>query len=172
MAGLGLVALFDRHVERRVNVELHTFVTQIAGAIDFQPDGQPALSRALADPRFERPYGGLYWQIETDDHTKVRSRSLWDFVLTLPPPTEAAAGVAALAQRARTACGASLGLAVGAARSGPDGTTILDIALADGQRVEQIEHMLGGAPTLALARAAKSAMDFVRRTQEARVTAS
>ena len=93
-------------------------------------------------------------------------------VLTLPPPTEAAAGVAALAQRARTACGASLGLAVGAARSGPDGTTILDIALADGQRVEQIEHMLGGAPTLALARAAKSAMDFVRRTQEARVTAS
>ena len=75
MAGLGLVALFDRHVERRVNVELHTFVTQIAGAIDFQPDGQPALSRALADPRFERPYGGLYWQIETDDHTKVRSRS-------------------------------------------------------------------------------------------------
>ena len=86
MAGLGLVALFDRHVERRVNLELHTFVTQIAGAIDFQPDGAPTLSHALADPRFERPYGGLYWQIETDDHAKIRSRSLWDFVLILPPP--------------------------------------------------------------------------------------
>ncbi|MBK8160479.1 MAG: hypothetical protein IPK59_17470 [Rhodospirillaceae bacterium] len=86
MAGLGLVALFDRHVERRVNLELHTFVTQIAGAIDFQPDGMPTLSRALADPRFERPYGGLYWQVESGDHPKLRSRSLWDVVLTLPPP--------------------------------------------------------------------------------------
>ncbi len=86
LAGFGLVALFDRHVERRVNAELRTFVTQIAGAIDFGADGQPRLSRALADPRFERPYGGLYWQIEGDDRPVLRSRSLWDYVLQLPAP--------------------------------------------------------------------------------------
>jgi hypothetical protein len=38
------------------------------------------------------------------------------------------------------------------------------IALADGRRVEVIEHMLGGGPTLALSRAAKTAVDLVRRT--------
>jgi len=86
VAGFGLVTLFDRHVERRVNAELHTFVTQIAGAVEFQPDGTPALTRPLADPRFERPYGGLYWQIETGNLPKVRSRSLWDYVLKLPAP--------------------------------------------------------------------------------------
>jgi signal transduction histidine kinase len=84
LAGFGLVALFDRHVERRVNAELRTFVTQIAGAVDFSADGQPRLTRALADPRFERPYGGLYWQIEGKDLPVLRSRSLWDYVLTLP----------------------------------------------------------------------------------------
>lgn len=86
VAGLGLVALFDRHVERRVDAELHTYVSQIAGAVEFQPDGTPSLVHELADPRFERPYAGLYWQIVPKDATAVRSRSLWDYVLTLPPP--------------------------------------------------------------------------------------
>jgi hypothetical protein len=42
------------------------------------------------------------------------------------------------------------------------------IALSDGQHVEQIEHMLGGGPTLALSRAAKTAVDLVRRTLASR----
>jgi hypothetical protein len=71
-----------------------------------------------------------------------------------------------LADRARAECGATLGLAVGAARPGPDGRSVVTIALSDGQRVEQVEHMLGGGPTLALSRAAKTAVDLVRRTLE------
>lgn len=86
VAGFGLVALFDRHVERRIDAELHTFVNQIAGAVEFEADGTPSLIRALADPRFERPYAGLYWQIVSDGGAVVRSRSLWDYVLVLPPP--------------------------------------------------------------------------------------
>lgn len=86
VAGFGLVALFDRHVERRIDAELHTFVNQIAGAVEFQTDGTPSLTHELADPRFERPYAGLYWQIVTEGAGIVRSRSLWDYVLTLPPP--------------------------------------------------------------------------------------
>lgn len=84
LAGLGLVALFDRHVERRVNAELHTFVNQIAGGVDFAVGGVPTLTLPLADPRFERPYGGLYWQIVDEHGDAQRSRSLWDYVLQLP----------------------------------------------------------------------------------------
>jgi signal transduction histidine kinase len=84
LAGFGLVALFDRHVERRVNAELHTFVNQIAGGIDFAVGGVPTLTLPLADPRFERPYGGLYWQIVDEHGDAQRSRSLWDYVLQLP----------------------------------------------------------------------------------------
>ena len=46
------------------------------------------------------------------------------------------------------------------------------IALSDGQNVEQIEHMLGGGATLALSRAAKTAIDLVRRKLEPRITTS
>ncbi|MBI2255186.1 MAG: HAMP domain-containing histidine kinase [Proteobacteria bacterium] len=86
LAGFGLVTLFDRHVERRVNAELHTFVNQIAAGIAFDGDGAPALNRALADPRFDRPYSGLYWQIVDAEGHAQRSRSLWDYVLDLPAP--------------------------------------------------------------------------------------
>jgi nicotinamide-nucleotide amidase len=79
---------------------------------------------------------------------------------------ESAASMKILADRARAECGATLGLAVGAARPGPDGRSVVTIALSDGQRVEQVEHMLGGGPTLALSRAAKTAVDLVRRTLE------
>mgnify|MGYP001195908155 CR=1 FL=1 len=86
LAGFGLVALFDRHVERRVNAELHTFVNQIASGVDFAVGGVPQLNQPLADPRFERPYGGLYWQIVDEHGDAQRSRSLWDYVLQLPAP--------------------------------------------------------------------------------------
>jgi hypothetical protein len=49
---------------------------------------------------------------------------------------------------------------------------VVTIALSDGQRVEQVEHMLGGGPTLALSRAAKTAVDLVRRTLEPRIAPS
>ena len=87
VAGVGLVALFDRHVERRVNGELHNFANQIAGAIEFAADGTPHLARSLADPRFGHPYGGLYWQVVAGAGPALRSRSLWDVVLDLPAPT-------------------------------------------------------------------------------------
>ena len=85
---------------------------------------------------------------------------------------ESAGSMKRLAERARADSGATLGLAVGAARPGPEGRSVVVIALSDGQNVEQIEHMLGGGPALALSRAAKTAMDLVRRTLEPRIAAS
>ncbi|MCP5150299.1 MAG: sensor histidine kinase [Chromatiales bacterium] len=86
VAGLGLIALFEREVERRVDAELETHLRQLVGSLELAgPDG-PRLGNPLADPRFELPYSGLYWQIEDEVGSwRLRSRSLWDHVLSLPP---------------------------------------------------------------------------------------
>lgn len=85
LAGFGLAELFERHVVRRVDGELETYVRQIAANVVIADDGVLQVPRALADPRFSEPLSGLYWQID-DDTTgaKLRSRSLWDHVLALP----------------------------------------------------------------------------------------
>lgn len=85
LAALGLAALFERHVTRRVTAELDTYVRQLAAEVSIGVDGAIGLARAPADPRFSEPYGGLYWQIEGETNaTPLRSRSLWDFVIGLP----------------------------------------------------------------------------------------
>ena len=73
------------------------------------------------------------------------------------------AAVELLAERVRAERGASLGLAIGPVRPGPEGRSVVDIALVGGGRVERIEHMLGGGPEIAVSRAAKTAVDLVRR---------
>ena len=86
IAGLGIVWLFERHAERRAEAELDTYIRQISAGISFRADGSTAFTHALADPRFASPLSGLYWQINDEGKGHVlRSRSLWDFVLKLPP---------------------------------------------------------------------------------------
>jgi len=83
LAALGLVALFERHVERRLTAELGRHLDQIVAALDVTPAAEIVVTRTLADPRFQMPLSGLYWQVE-DGTFSVRSRSLWDAALTLP----------------------------------------------------------------------------------------
>ena len=84
IAGLGIIALFERHVERRAEAELDTYIRQISAGVTFA-QGEVAFTRTLPDPRFDEPLSGLYWQIEDDTNGRVlRSRSLWDGVLKLP----------------------------------------------------------------------------------------
>jgi signal transduction histidine kinase len=85
LAGLGLTLLFERHVERRVVVELELNLRQLIGHLGRGENGALLLERPLADPRFEEPLSGLYWQI-TDEPSGfvLRSRSLWDGTLGLP----------------------------------------------------------------------------------------
>lgn len=85
IAGFGLTRLFHGHLERRVGQELDTHIFQIVGSLRFAPDGKLTLSRTPADPRFQRPFGGLYWQIvDQTNGSTLRSRSLWDSELLLP----------------------------------------------------------------------------------------
>ena len=84
VAGFAWVQLFERHVERRLGVELETHLQQLAAGIQFDPANQPHLKQAPADPRFSQPYSGLYWQVEDEGGVVMRSRSLWDAALALP----------------------------------------------------------------------------------------
>ncbi|MGB5559685.1 MAG: HAMP domain-containing sensor histidine kinase [Paracoccaceae bacterium] len=83
LAEAGLSALFAAHVERRALAELSVQLDQVLAGVDRDVTGKPVLATAPADPRFQRPLGGLYWQIEVEG-VLLRSRSLWDYALPLP----------------------------------------------------------------------------------------
>ncbi|WP_109118172.1 sensor histidine kinase [Azospirillum sp. TSO22-1] len=84
MAGswLALTALFRDHLQQQVEATLATHLDQLLANLDFPADGPPTV-RPLSDPRFAKPFSGLYWQIDRPDEP-LRSRSLWDVALPLP----------------------------------------------------------------------------------------
>ncbi|MBL8579776.1 MAG: HAMP domain-containing histidine kinase [Mesorhizobium sp.] len=86
LAALFMISLFTSNLERRLDAELGGLVGTLAGAVGFGPDGALSPPAGLFDRRFVTPYGGLYWQIEdAAAGTQVRSESLWDFTLSVPP---------------------------------------------------------------------------------------
>jgi signal transduction histidine kinase len=84
LAAFGLRTIFNAEIERRSAVELTQIVKAVAAQVRIDAKGVPVLDTPLPDPRFEEPYGGLYWQVGTQDGRRSRSRSLWDFVLSVP----------------------------------------------------------------------------------------
>ncbi|MGB0084828.1 MAG: HAMP domain-containing sensor histidine kinase [Rhodomicrobiaceae bacterium] len=82
---IGLSSTFERHVIRRVEEELDAHLLQLAAAIRVGNGSVVELSREPADPRFARPFSGLYWQINKQNEAVLRSRSLWDQELAIPP---------------------------------------------------------------------------------------
>jgi signal transduction histidine kinase len=91
VAGWGLGSLFRSHVEAQFNAELVTHLDQLTAHLVLDGQGRPTLSVPLSDPRFNRPFGGLYWQIDRVAGPAIppiegalRSRSLWDQVLAVP----------------------------------------------------------------------------------------
>ena len=93
VAGLALGGLFRQHVALQFHSELVTHLDQLVAHLIVDENGQPSLSVAQSDPRFSRPYSGLYWQVDGLDLLAgnavglLRSRSLWDDVLRLPADT-------------------------------------------------------------------------------------
>lgn len=84
LGGAGLFLIFDRALDRRTADELNHVARFLAGQLAFDAGGAPKLMQTPGDPRFENPYGGLYWQVETARGQTLRSRSLWDKALVLP----------------------------------------------------------------------------------------
>ncbi|WP_046867361.1 sensor histidine kinase [Microvirga massiliensis] len=88
IAGIGLLLLFERHVERRMTSELQIYLDQIVSGIDRTQDGALQVVSEPAEPRFLEPLSGLYWQVAAEpDGPVLRSRSLWDETLALPADT-------------------------------------------------------------------------------------
>ncbi|MDF4801999.1 ATP-binding protein, partial [Vibrio parahaemolyticus] len=57
--------------------QLSIFMDEIAAQLEVDHTGHLSLAAQLSDPRFSRPYSGLYWSASTDSSLE-RSRSLWD----------------------------------------------------------------------------------------------
>ena len=81
-----LTAIFERHVESRIEHELENHLRQLSALVESTTDGQIIVAGVLSDPRFERPFSGLYWQIEEAGKVLDTSASLGDETLKLPPP--------------------------------------------------------------------------------------
>jgi nicotinamide-nucleotide amidase len=75
---------------------------------------------------------------------------------------DAAQDSRALALAARAERAASCGLAVGGVRPAAEGRLAVDIAIVDDSGASVVEHVFGGGPDLAAARAAKTAINLVR----------
>lgn len=94
ISGFGLLLLFERHVERRMTAELGSHLDHLVTSIVRAGDGTLDVSAPPAEPRFLQPLSGLYWQVaEEGTDTILRSRSLWDATLTLPPDVPAVAEI-------------------------------------------------------------------------------
>ncbi|MBK1709560.1 MULTISPECIES: HAMP domain-containing sensor histidine kinase [Marichromatium] len=86
VAAAGLSRLFEAHVERRLDAELDVQLDQLVATLALGVDGQPLLTPPPTDPRFDVPLSGRYWQIDgISSPGMLRSRSLWDGVIALPP---------------------------------------------------------------------------------------
>ncbi|MCM2297248.1 ATP-binding protein [Rhodoferax sp.] len=93
VAGWGLGALFRQHVTAQFHAELASQLDQLSAQFTRDEQGRPQLTQLPGDPRLTRPYSGYYWQIDqlargapaqAGAVGQLRSRSLWDHVLTLP----------------------------------------------------------------------------------------
>jgi signal transduction histidine kinase len=90
LAGVLLVGLFREHALRQFDATLVAQLDQITAYLEFDAAGRPRIDpQALSDPRWSRPYSGLYWQLDALPDAAgqapargvLRSRSLWDAVL-------------------------------------------------------------------------------------------
>lgn len=99
VAGWGLGALFHQHVDAQFQAELRTHLDQLTAQVAVDAQGSTHLAMPISDPRFARPFSGYYWQVDavaqgaSPARALLRSRSLWDVVLTAPLDTLPVGGV-------------------------------------------------------------------------------
>lgn len=81
--GLLLSDIFRESTEKSFNDKLNLFMESLIGSSKIDSTNSITVVNSLGDPRFFQPYSGWYWQINEGSKTLVRSRSMWDQVLTL-----------------------------------------------------------------------------------------
>lgn len=93
-AGWSLARLFQEHVAAQFETQLQVQLDQLTALFELDKQQAPSLKSPPSDPRWHKPYSGLYWQIERLTPSAraagsarapvLRSRSLWDYQLTVP----------------------------------------------------------------------------------------
>ena len=78
VAGTGFYLSFQRHAEQLARSELENDFRQLVTAIRVDSQSQPLPHPVLSDPRYQKPYSGLYWQIDEAEKPPVHSPSLFD----------------------------------------------------------------------------------------------
>jgi len=89
LAGTVLARLYREQVMRQFQQQLVVQLDQLTALLQFDAEGRPSVPQTLMyDPRWQRPFSGLYWQVEADARATavppLRSRSLWDVRLQAP----------------------------------------------------------------------------------------
>ncbi|CCQ75057.1 sensor histidine kinase [Magnetospira sp. QH-2] len=90
LVGLVLVLLFENHIQSRFENQLADHLEELVAAGNVNADGRLTLTWSPADPRFNRPLSGWYWQVRGLDTVEGRlgSSSLKDHPLPVPGPLE------------------------------------------------------------------------------------
>ncbi|WP_207102181.1 ATP-binding protein [Paracoccus shandongensis] len=84
-AFLFISALLEDFVTGRFDAEAAGFADALLAAVESGEDGQVELDDPPADPRFDLPLTGWYWQVQAGDAVIARSGSLLDGRLQAPP---------------------------------------------------------------------------------------
>src|SRR5262245_4819223 len=75
LAGSILLGLFSDRIERRFDALLVSYQQQLIAASEIDADGALHLTARPADPQFDLPFSGWYWQIRRGDEVLAQSPS-------------------------------------------------------------------------------------------------
>jgi len=84
ITGFILFQLFKDHLERQLDAQLRLHLNELLSRIEISENDFSPAKTPLSDPRFRKPFSGMYWQINTENQEVFRSRSLWDVTLPVP----------------------------------------------------------------------------------------
>jgi signal transduction histidine kinase len=87
-AGLATYLQFKKYTRSLVLNQLDAHLVEVLAGLDLDKKGRPIVESVFSDPRFGKPYSGLYWQVNVEGQEPARSRSLWDDTLPKPPDHE------------------------------------------------------------------------------------
>ncbi|VDS09686.1 Virulence sensor histidine kinase PhoQ [Paracoccus haematequi] len=83
-AFLFISSLLEDFVTDRFDAELAAAADGLIASVEIGDDGRIELDDPPADPRFDLPFSGWYWQVESGDAVVARSGSLLDGLLRGP----------------------------------------------------------------------------------------
>ncbi|RTR39553.1 ATP-binding protein [Shewanella canadensis] len=69
--------VINEHLHRNVKTQIDLLIDLMEENLALTEEGALAFEHKMPDPRFRKPYGGLYWQITTPT-SQLLSRSLWN----------------------------------------------------------------------------------------------